>query len=367
MRGLYIHVPFCVKKCDYCDFVSYSGCFDMEKDYVKALLREFEYYRGEKIDTVYIGGGTPTSLKCESLTEILNGVFSCFCVAQNGEVTVECNPKTADKEKFLRLADSGVNRLSIGIQSADDKILSEIGRIHTKADGEKCIMYGLDAGFSNISADLMFGLPGQSVESVIKSVDFLTSMPINHISCYGLILEEGTPLYRRVKAGEVSLPDEDTEFFMYRKISEKLSEKGFRRYEISNFSKCGFESRHNRKYWDAKEYIGCGAAAHSYYKGERFCHNADLSGYIKNPLERQEVCHLSDKDKMCEFMILGLRKGEGVDNKEFYKRFKKSLFDEYKPIIERFAKIGLLEVDGDFLKLTEQGVYVSNTVLCEFV
>lgn len=366
MRGLYVHVPFCLKKCDYCDFVSYTDCFSKEEDYVRALMTEFEQYRGTEIDTVYLGGGTPTSLQTKSLVRILDGAFAAFNVAKDAEITVECNPKTADLEKMKDLKSAGVNRLSIGVQSLDDTVLTTIGRIHSAQDAIDCVEMAYDAGFRNISGDLMFGLPAQSMESLTKSIDGMMGLPFTHISCYGLILEETTPLAEKVHAGVYALPDEDTEYAMYCKINEKLQENGFFRYEISNFAKEGFCSRHNLKYWDCVEYIGCGAGAHSYFAGARYHHTEDFEAYLKNPLERTDVINIDRGDAMQEFMILGLRKTEGVSKSVFQKRFGVAISDCFGEIIKTYQAKGLLSETEDRVFFTEQGIYVSNTVLCEF-
>ena len=367
MRGLYVHIPFCLKKCGYCDFVSYSGAFGLEDDYVNALLSEFAYFRGEKIDTVYFGGGTPTSLKTESLTRLLDGVFSTFHVAQGAEVTIECNPKTADFSKFRALLSHGANRLSIGVQTFDEQCLKAIGRVHSADDAKRCVQDAARAGFLNLSADLMFGLPGQSVASAVESVEIAAAMPVRHISCYGLMLEEHTPLWEQVQAGTVSLPEEGAEFSMYCKMKDALNKRGFHQYEISNFAKDGYESRHNLKYWNCEEYIGCGAAAHSYFEGARFCHGSNLLDYIQNPAAREDVTVLDKEEQMSEFLILGLRKTAGVSETEFFARFGVSMNECYNNVIEKFTKAGLLVRDGGVLRFSEQGVYVSNTVLCEFV
>ena len=366
-RGLYVHIPFCVKKCAYCDFVSFSDCFCQEDRYVDALVREFEHYKGEEIDTVFLGGGTPTSLKTESLCKILDSIFKNFSVLENAEVTVECNPKTADREKLSALLNCGVNRLSIGVQSLDDTVLKAIGRIHSAEDAKNIIHDAKLVGFKNISADIMFGLPCQTEEILNNTIDELCKLPLNHISCYGLILEDGTPLAEKVKKGEVTLPDEDTEFKMYESAIVHLLENGFKRYEISNFAKENAVSRHNIKYWECDEYIGCGVSAHSYFHGVRFSHTDDLSKYIENPLIYENKIRLTNEDKMSEFVMLGLRMDKGISDSEFFNRFKISLIDKYGDVIEKHEKNGLLEFKDGNLKFTPQGVYLSNTVLCEFM
>ncbi len=367
MRGLYIHLPFCLKKCDYCDFVSYTDCYHMEEEYTDALLQEFSRYRGMAVDTVYLGGGTPTSFQTKSLVRILDGAFSSFEVAENAEITVECNPKTADFDTFSALRESGVNRLSIGVQSLDDGVLKKIGRIHSAEDAKACVEMARKAGFVNISADLMFGLPGQTMESLLKTLDGFSSLPLTHISCYGLILEEGTPLFKRIESGSEILPDEDTEYNMYKEINRYLKQLGFSRYEISNFAKPGMESRHNMRYWNCGEYAGCGAGAHAFLSGVRFCHTDSVPDYIENPTKRIEETAVSAEDSVAEFMMLGLRKTEGVSKTEFFRRFGFCMTERFGEVIKKYTKMGFLTETEDRVCFTEQGVYVSNSVLCEFV
>ncbi len=362
-----MHLPFCLKKCAYCDFVSYSAHYDRQRGYLEALKKEFSNYRGEEIDTVYLGGGTPTSLDTGILIELLDEIFENFSVLPNAEITVECNPKTADFEKFCALKKAGANRLSIGVQSLNDDELSALSRLHSAEDAIDCVNQAEKAGFSNISVDLMFSLPHQTLESLNKTIDGLLTLPVTHISCYGLILEPGTRLFKAVHSGEVLLPDEDTELKMYQAIVETLRKAGFYQYEISNFSKIGYESKHNTRYWKCEEYIGCGAAAHSYFKGERFSKTEDFEKYLKNPGEKEDVIKISKEDQMSEFMILGLRMMRGVSDEDFREKFGVSFIDVYKEAIEKYEKNGLLERKEGSLRFTEQGVYVSNTVLCEFV
>lgn len=362
-----MHLPFCLKKCAYCDFVSFSDCYAHQEEYRAALKKEFECYRGEEIDTVYLGGGTPTSLETQTLTGILDDIFESFKISPDAEITVECNPKTADFEKFCALKKAGANRLSIGVQSLNDTELKAIGRLHSADDARACVLQAEKAGFLNISADLMFALPGQTLEMLEKSMEGLISLPVSHISCYGLILEEGTRITEAVKSGKILLPDEDTEFKMYQAIVETLKKVGFYQYEISNFAKPGYESKHNTRYWKCEEYIGCGVAAHSYFQGVRFSNTEDFDAYLKDPLKRENVTEISKKDQMSEFLILGLRMMCGVSDAEFTKKFGVSLAEHFGETIKKYQENGLLEYLGDNLRFTEQGIYVSNTVLCEFV
>ena len=362
-----MHLPFCLAKCAYCDFVSFSDCYARQEEYRAALKREFSLYRGEKIDTVYLGGGTPTSLETQTLTGILDDIFESFKISPDAEITIECNPKTADYEKFCSLKKAGVNRLSIGIQSLNEDELKKIGRLHSAEDARACVREAEKAGFLNISADLMFALPGQTVESLKKSIEGLISLPISHISCYGLILEEGTRITEAAKSGKIILPDEDTEFKMYQTIVEELKRAGFYQYEISNFAKVGRESKHNTRYWKCDEYIGCGVAAHSYFEGARYKNTEDFSDYVNAPGKREDITRLTKEDEMSEFLILGLRMLSGVSQKEFSQKFRISLEERFGDVIEKYEKNGLLEYKDGNLRFTEQGIYVSNTVLCEFV
>ena len=367
MRGLYIHLPFCLKKCDYCDFVSYTDCYSLEESYVEALLSEFRIYQGQAVDAIYLGGGTPTSLQTKSLVRILDGAFATFDVDGGAEITVECNPGTADEATFKTLKNCGVNRLSIGVQSLDNDILKTIGRIHTAEEAKACVEMAHRVGFTNVNGDVMFGLPGQTAESLQDTLKQMTALPLTHISCYGLICEEDTKLTARIKAGELTLPDEDTEFAMYCDVVDCLKNAGFVQYEISNFAKPGYFSRHNMKYWDCIEYFGCGAAAHSYFEGERYHNPEKLKEYIETPGDRQNVTDISLEDAMCEFMMLGLRKTEGVSKTVFRNRFEMEMTECFREVIEAYKKKGLLQEKGDYVSFTEQGIYVSNTVLCEFM
>ena len=367
MRGLYIHIPFCIKKCEYCDFISYTDCYDKEKDYLEALVEEFKRYEDKQVDTVYIGGGTPSSLSLDGLLFLMDKIFEYFVVTEDAEITMEVNPKTADMKKLKALRLAGVNRLSIGVQSFNDDELERIGRIHNSNDAKNCILDAKFAGFKNISIDLMFGLPKQTLESYRNSLITAVTSGVNHISAYSLILEEGTPLYERVQNWEFRLPREDVEAAMYDLTCEILHTSGFTQYEISNFAKDGYSSRHNLKYWECEEYIGCGAAAHSYFRDKRFSNHESIDDYIKSPTARLNEVELTREDKMSEYMILGLRKNEGVDIQEFECRFINSPYEVYGDIIDKHIKNGLLVHERGFLRFTERGMRLSNTVLCEFV
>lgn len=367
MRGLYVHIPFCIKKCEYCDFISYTDCYDKENEYLAALVEEFKMYEDKQVDTVYIGGGTPSSLSTDGLVFLMDKIFEYFDVTQTAEITMEVNPKTADMKKLKAIKNAGVNRLSIGVQSFNDEELLKIGRIYSSEDASNCILDAKFAGFKNISIDLMFGLPGQTLNSYRNSLIKAVTSGVDHISAYSLILEEGTPLHQKVKDWEVRLPRENEEVAMYDLTNEVLSLSGFYQYEVSNYAKKGFESRHNIKYWDCEEYIGCGAAAHSYFRGKRFSNYETIDEYIERPTARLNETELTLKDKMSEFMFLGLRKTQGIDLEEFECRFINSAYEIYGDVIDKYIKLGLLTHEKGFLKFTNRGMRLSNTVLCEFV
>ncbi len=369
MNGLYIHLPFCLKKCLYCDFVSYSDCFSKAPDYIDALICEMKEYRGEKLDTVYFGGGTPTSLPEELLIKLICAVFENFEVEKNAEITVECNPKTAGLSYFKNLKNAGVNRLSIGTQSLNDSELKTLGRVHSAEDAEKCILDAQKAGFENINADLMFGLGTQTKESVLASLDGLISLKIPHISCYSLIIEENTPFGKMEREGMLKLMDEDTERDIYASISKTLIKNGYNHYEISNYAKAGFLSHHNTKYWKRAPYIGLGAASHSFYQNKRYQNPDEIYEYIdfvKNKGRRtKEIVSL--EDAISEFMFLGLRILSGISKSEFKKEFGICLKDIFQKEINELTALNLLEEKGDFLRLTPRGIDVSNEVFIRFL
>lgn len=367
MRGLYIHIPFCMKKCKYCDFTSFVGCEKHFGSYVDALKKEMEKYSGEKIDSIFIGGGTPSILTEENLENLIESIYKIFLVEKNAEFTIESNPKTLTLEKLKLLKRRGVNRLSIGVQSFIDEELKKIGRVHTKKDAADAVMLAKTAGFSNINIDLMFSIPGQTADSLKKSIDEAIALNPEHISAYSLILEEGTPLFSEVERGEVILPEEEVDRKNYRYLIEKLKSVGYRQYEISNFSKPGYECRHNLKYWDCDEYIGIGVAAHSYYRDRRFFNTKDLEKYLKGAYQEDISETLTLDDKISEFIIMGFRKTEGISKKRFFEKFGVNFYEKFKNPLDKFIKLNLIEEKGDFYRLTFEGINLSNTVLCEFI
>lgn len=367
MKGLYIHIPFCRQKCKYCDFTSFTNMEGMFSEYISALTEEMEEYRAEKVNSVFIGGGTPTALPSGELKKLLQTVFKKFDISADCEFTVEANPGTIDEEKIKVLLDGGVNRISVGVQSFNDNELKKIGRIHDSKMAYNTICQLSELGFSNINIDLMTALPSQTKASLSDTINTALSLPITHISAYSLIIEDGTPLEREYSKGMLILPNEDEDREMYADTVTALQNNGFHQYEISNFAKNGFECRHNKKYWQCEEYIGLGVAAHSYIDGKRFYNTSDLSEYIGGKMHTGDELYLTERDKIGEFMIMGLRMNVGISEAEFLKRFRKCIDDVYSRELEKFVSSGLLIRENGTIRFTDRGRDISNTVLCEFV
>lgn len=370
MTGIYVHFPFCIKKCGYCDFVSYENRLEEGAYYVNALLREMEEYRGEPADTVYFGGGTPTALPAGLLARVLEGIKSCFSLRPDCEITVEANPGTCDREAFRVLAEAGVNRISLGVQSFVDRELALLGRIHTANDAIRAAADARAAGISNLSLDLMFSIPAQTAESLRFSLREAVALAPSHLSCYSLSLSEETPLYEAVSRGEILLPRDEADRALYNLLVKTLKEQGYDRYEISNFARGECFSRHNIKYWKRAPYIGLGAAAHSFFKGRRYENPADLPSYYETAAgKRARIgAAVPFNDAMAEHMFLGLRMTrEGVDRREFFRAFGVELDKIYGAAIKKLCSLGLLEDMGPSICLTDRGVDVSNTVFCEFL
>ena len=361
--SLYIHIPFCVKKCDYCAFYSIPNADDaLKESYFKALLSQIGFFRTDRIiGSVYFGGGTPPMLGIDRLCKLISFVGSRFTLADDCEITVEVNPNTVDYDSLLRLRLSGANRLSVGIQAADDKILASIGRIHSFAQAERCINNARLAGFNNVSADIIFALPYQSCECFVSGVKKIMSTNPDHISAYSLQLEEGTPLFERRQ--ELVFPDEEAEEAQYESLCALLTENGYTHYEISSFCKAGFESRHNLNYWARGEYVGFGAAAHSFFGGKRFSAPADVSLYINEaemslfaPTDYVSAPFISDEEAEEERILLGLRTSFGA-------LLPKSAHRK----AERIASLGYGSFKDGRLALNSRGFRVSNGIIAEIL
>lgn len=383
--GLYIHIPFCKQKCSYCDFCSYANKESFVKRYMQCVLKEIievgsnnktDFENGKDdlflVKTIYIGGGTPSLIDSKYITRVIEDIKLNFEVDEKAEITIEVNPGTVTLEKLEDYYKAGINRLSIGLQSTHEHLLKEIGRIHTYLDFIDTYRFARDAGFKNINVDLMIGLPNQTLEEVQDSIEEIVSMEPEHISVYSLILEENTPLFKKVEEG-LELPDEELERKMYWAVKQTLEQNGYIHYEISNFAKKGYESKHNLDCWNQKEYIGFGIAAHSYTNGIRYSNIENLEQYIKNyeedNTEENLVFHeKQDMESMQkEYMLLGLRKIEGVSIQEFKIKFVANPVFLYHAQLEKLVNEELLEIDGDKIKLTNKGLDLANIVWEEFV
>ncbi|MBQ7960055.1 MAG: oxygen-independent coproporphyrinogen III oxidase [Clostridia bacterium] len=368
--GLYIHIPFCKAKCGYCDFNSYAGKESYIESYFSALLRELEIMSEKyhaKVDTIYFGGGTPTFVDTWYLCNVLGKVKELFEQCSNCEISVECNPGTIGYEGLKKLRDAGFNRISIGLQSADNGCLKELGRIHSFEDFSLCFENARRAGFENISLDLMYGLPNQGMEEWKSTIEKAVEFGTEHISCYSLKIEEGTPFAKK----ELILPDEDTVADMYEWAVDYLGERGYDRYEISNFSKHGKESLHNLKYWLCNDFLGLGAGAFSCVEDVRFSNAATLEKYIEDIEKygdaRETEEKLSEFDKMSEFVFLGLRLKEGISEKEFEKRFNLNIDEIFGKQLEKYTNMGFFIREGGKIRFSDKGFFVSNTILSDFV
>lgn len=370
-KSLYVHIPFCKQKCFYCDFPSFSGKETLINDYLNSLEKELDLRVGDTaINTIFIGGGTPTYLNLEALIK-LGTIMKKINLKSNGEFTVECNPGTLNEKKFKVLKDMGVNRLSIGLQAVQDKLLKEIGRIHSYEEFKENFILARNLGFNNINVDLMFALPDQSLEDLDETLKIIIDLKPEHISCYSLIVEEETVFYKLFDDGKLNLPNEDLEREMYLRALRVLKQNGYNQYEISNFSKPGYECRHNIVYWSLDDYIGIGSGAHSYIDEKRISNYTSIEKYIKFMMENgnaiEEVFENSIKDNMEEFMFMGLRKIEGINKNEFKERFKKEIHEVYGEVISTHIKNKLLVEDEEKIYLTTYGIEVSNYVMKDFI
>ena len=359
--GIYVHIPFCKQKCKYCDFVSFTNCEEKYENYFESIIKEIENKRLDTsntvVSTIYIGGGTPSIVPPKFIEQIFNKIKTKFKLSENAEITIEINPGTVNIEKLQYYYNIGINRLSIGLQSADDRLLELIGRIHTYTEFKEAYTLARNIGFQNINVDLMIGLPTQSLEDVKKTLESIIEKNPEHISVYSLIVEEGTKMFDLISNNILQLPDEKIEREMYWFVKNTLEKNGYFQYEISNFSKKGYESHHNMNCWKQMEYIGYGVAAHSYFNNKRFSNINNIVEYIKNceadNIEKNIILN-EEQDKteqMKEYMLLGLRKIEGVNIEAFKNKFNENLIEN---------------VDG-YIRLTSKGLDLANQVWMEFI
>lgn len=365
MLGIYIHIPFCRAKCGYCDFNSFAPCGGEMGVYKDALIKEIEEspFKGERCGTVFIGGGTPSFMPPRFISEILRAVSRAFPFESGCEVSLEANPDSICPDGLKTYIESGVNRLSMGVQSFNDRCLKVLGRVHNAERAERAFEEVRAAGFENVNIDLMFSYPTQTVDDWAKDLEKAISLSPEHISAYSLIIEENTKFFNLYKNFQTN---EDEDRIMYRKAKKTLEGAGYERYEISNFAKEGFRCRHNVGYWKRTNYLGFGVSAHSLYGNKRFWNGGGFDAYVKGERNVGEEA-LNKTDEIGEFMFLGLRMKDGVTNSEFYKQFGVGLSEMFGGVIGKYEKLGLLEFDGERLRLTDGGIDVSNTIFAEFI
>ena len=371
--GIYIHIPFCRSKCDYCDFYSLAGQEGRMDDYQKALLAHMKetapQTRGWQIDTVYFGGGTPSFYGEKRLRELLRLIGKRFDLAKDAEITVECNPDSVDLKMLQALRRAGVNRLSLGVQSACDRELQSLHRPHDFQQAVQAVALARKAKFQNLSLDLIYGLPGQELAGWQDTVEQILSLKPEHLSCYGLKVEEGTPLDYRVSRGE-KLPDDDAQADMYLWTVERLEKEGYRQYEVSNFARPGHQSRHNLRYWMGRPYIGFGPGAHSDFGGRRYSFVRDLEGYISGVLEGGAVIDSSDlipaRERGSEYLMLRLRTTRGIEEWEYRREFFLD-FDPIEQKLEDYERHGWAERHERRWNLTPKGFLISNQLICDLL
>ena len=382
--GIYIHIPFCKQKCYYCDFVSFSNKQNLIEQYIEAVKKEInKYFKDENflksynVTTIYIGGGTPSYIDSKYILEILEllekNLIDNKTKFDDIEITIEVNPGTVDKEKLEQYKKAKINRLSIGLQSTNNNLMEEIGRIHTFEQFLEAYNTAQNVGFDNINVDLMIGLPNQNIEDIKESLNQIIQLNPTHISVYSLIIEEGTVIEKLIRENKLKEMDEELERNMYWYVKNTLELNGYKHYEISNFAKKGKESKHNMNCWLQKEYIGIGTAAHSYMQNVRYSNCNNIEKYIKNMekeknkniYEIEEIQELEDRKK--EYMLLGLRKIDGVQISKFKEKYIDNPLFIYRKELNLLVEEGLINIDGDFIKLTNKGIDFANLVWEEFV
>lgn len=387
--SLYIHIPFCVRKCNYCDFLSGPADDAVKEAYIQALLLEIESYRGtelseREVKTIFFGGGTPSVLPADRITSVLDKIRAVFELSADCEISMEMNPGTVTKQKCECYFETGINRISIGLQSPDDELLKVLGRVHTYEQFLRTYDDVREAGFRNVNIDLMSSLPGQSIERYCRGVEKVTKLSPEHISAYSLIVEEGTPFYEKYNSERNLFPDEQTDREMYERTKDILMQNSYKRYEISNYAKAGYECRHNIVYWECEDYLGLGLGSASLVDHVRFKNTCNIKKYIGawksgrgSQVQRLEKEVLAMEARMEEFMFLGLRMMRGVSEEKFFKVFKRSIKQIYGAQVERMIGQGLLywkmpktecaQRQGSWLALTDKGIDVSNYVFEQFL
>lgn len=396
---LYLHIPFCVKKCDYCDFLSFEADEQTQWEYADALMREIYYYgarmKDYEVSTIFIGGGTPSCMDERKMRQIMDALHRSFYISSNAEITIECNPGTVTEQKLQHYKKAGINRLSIGLQSADNEELQALGRIHTYEDFLQTFAMAREAGFENINVDLISGIPYQTEEKFLKTLEKVVKLKPEHISAYSLIVEEDTPFYERYEGDRKRqeadldteiLPTEEETYAILKTTQKYLKEAGYEQYEISNFGRVGYECRHNIGYWTREYYLGMGLGASSMMENVRFSNETDLHKYMESTKNIQnkdfkqeeprpviatsvqkEAQRLSKTAQMEEFMFLGLRMNKGISKKIFAESFGVSVESVYQNVLEELKEKGLLNVSEETIALTERGMDVANYVMSCFL
>ena len=374
--GLYIHIPFCDRKCDYCDFVSYSMDSKAQQLYLEALFAEIDMVRSEffdkTFDSIFIGGGTPSIVYEGFIASLARKLYSSFHFLDNTEFTIEVNPSSFTREKFFEYVQAGVNRISVGVQCLDEKLLREHGRIQSMENIEETFKMLNTSQFPNINSDVMIGLPGQTVDSVVDTINYLLKQNVKHISTYTLQVERHTMLYSKLRKGRLSPMKDKTMIEIYNRIDRILTKAGFHRYEISNYAKPGFECKHNLKYWDdSVSYLGLGVAAHSYIDDYRYYNTKRLDTYIDDMKDGKSAVYsreyVSDEERREERIMLSLRTTKGLDLEKFKKDFNEDLLRTHTDVINRFIDKGMVEVKDNFLRIKNAYFAVSNSIIVELI
>lgn len=369
--SLYVHIPFCKQRCFYCDFPTFAGKEQYREEYVNALIKEIDEKCSDYvIKTIFIGGGTPSHLETEELKKLLKAINK-LKFKDNIEYSMECNPGTLSKEKLLVMKENGVNRISFGLQSCNDKLLKQIGRIHTFSEFLENYNLAREIGFNNINVDLMYGLPNLTIELWKDTLNQICKLKPEHISAYSLIIEEGTAFYKMYENNKLNLPAEDEERIMDKLTKNTLKENGYHQYEISNYALNGMECEHNKVYWSLEDYIGVGCASSSYINGIRKVNESSISKYIKKIKQNENVVveeHINSiEDEIEEFIFMGLRMLKGIDLVKFKKKFGANIGSIYSKAIEKNIKDGLLILNNNNMFLTTKGIEVSNYVMSDFI
>lgn len=371
--GIYVHIPFCKRKCDYCDFISYSNKDSKIQEYIEAVKKEIELQKiKSEITTIYVGGGTPSYIESKYIKEIIEEIKKKN-VSNDAEITIEINPGTVTLEKLRDYKKSGINRLSIGLQTTQNNLLKQIGRIHDFEQFVETYKLAQKEGFKNINVDLMLGLPNQRIKDLKESLEKVIELQPEHISVYSLIVEEGTPICNKIEKGDLELPEEELERNMYWYVKNTLELNGYKHYEISNFARKGYESKHNLNCWKQKEYVGIGLAAHSYRDITRYSNTEQMGEYIRNVknenLERNRIIHeiQKEEDTKKEYMILGLRQIDGIKISKFKEKFGDNPIYLFRNELKKLSDENLINIDEDNIKLTNKGIDFANLVWEEFV